>query len=282
MSLQFFNGRTLVVATMHGKEKVLAPVLEKELGVKVIVAKDLDTDKLGTFSGEIERTLDPVEAAREKCRLAGEQSNCSLAVASEGSFGPHPSMYFVPCDDEILVLLDFENNLEFKVIELTTDTNFSGALLTSWNEVVRFVNNAQFPSHAVIVRKDKDDTRHITKGINSWQLLEDSVSALLSIHGKVYIETDMRAMHNPSRMKVIERAATKLAETIKKTCPACHTPGFSVVDVKIGLPCELCGAPTTSTHAHVYGCQKCDERELLMFPHNKTTESPMYCNWCNP
>ena len=271
-----------MIATMHGKERVIAPVLERTLGVQVVVATDLDTDQLGTFSGEVERTLDPVEAAKLKCKLASEQYNCSLAIASEGSFGPHPSMYFVPADDEIVVMMDFENELEFKARELSLETNFNGALLTNWNEVIKFTDAAQFPSHTVIVRKDKDDTLQMTKGIDSRELLETKVTELLSACGQVYIETDMRAMHNPSRMKVIERATEKLVQTINNLCPACYTPGFTVVDIRVGLPCEQCGAPTNSTHAHVYGCQKCDQRDIKLFPHNKKAESPMYCNWCNP
>ncbi len=282
MSVDFFKGRKLVIATMHAKEQVMASVLERELGVAVVIGSDINTDQLGTFSGEIERTMDPLEAAREKCRLAGGQYNCSLVIASEGSFGPHPAMHFVPADDEIVLLLDLEHNLEFKARELSTETNFNGALLTSWREVTDFARAARFPSHALIVRKDKEDIQFMTKGITSHDVLEEKVIHLLGTYGQVYIETDMRAMHNPLRMQVIERATAKLAKLVNTACPACNTPGFSVVDVRVGLPCEACGAPTGSTHAHVYGCQRCEHRDVRLFPHGKQTESPMFCNWCNP
>ena len=62
-----FKGRNLIIATKHGKEKVIAPIVEKELGVKCFVTKDLDTDILGTFTGEVERKDDPLTAARKKC-----------------------------------------------------------------------------------------------------------------------------------------------------------------------------------------------------------------------
>ena len=42
-----------VLATMHGKEAAIAPVLLERLGLAVSTAPDLDSDALGTFTGEI-------------------------------------------------------------------------------------------------------------------------------------------------------------------------------------------------------------------------------------
>ena len=112
----FFTNRTLAIATKHNKEAVIAPILEKHLLVTCITPENLDTDQLGTFSGEIERVMDPLAAARQKCYLAMERANTDLAVASEGSFGAHPLLYFLPADDELLLLVDKKNNLEIVVL----------------------------------------------------------------------------------------------------------------------------------------------------------------------
>lgn len=127
---QYFTGRKIVIATMHGKEAIIGPVLKSELGVDFIVPINFNTDAYGTFSGEIERVVDPAEAGRIKCMAACELTGCDLAIASEGSFGPHPSMFFAPADDEILVLLDLKNNLEIKARVISTNTNFAGDLFT--------------------------------------------------------------------------------------------------------------------------------------------------------
>ena len=50
-----FKGRTLLIATKHQKEKVIAPIFKKSLGVQVIVPAQLDTDVFGTFTCEITR-----------------------------------------------------------------------------------------------------------------------------------------------------------------------------------------------------------------------------------
>ncbi|WP_229359370.1 hypothetical protein [Flectobacillus major] len=54
-----FQGRRLLIATKHQKQKVIAPILEKELGVVCVVLPELDTDKLGTFTGEVNRKDNP-------------------------------------------------------------------------------------------------------------------------------------------------------------------------------------------------------------------------------
>lgn len=84
-----FEGRKLIIATMHQKETVIAPILEKALGVHCFIDQTFDTDLLGTFSGEVERKLDPIATAKEKCLRAMRANNCDLGIASEGSFGAH-------------------------------------------------------------------------------------------------------------------------------------------------------------------------------------------------
>ncbi len=67
---EFFAGRTLVLGTKHKKEKVIAPILERELGVRVIVPDNFDTDQFGTFTREIARAGNQLEAARRKATAA--------------------------------------------------------------------------------------------------------------------------------------------------------------------------------------------------------------------
>jgi len=55
MSTLLFENRKLVIVTKHKKERVIAPLLEKHLGVVCFVSEGFDTNTLGTFCGEIER-----------------------------------------------------------------------------------------------------------------------------------------------------------------------------------------------------------------------------------
>ena len=277
-----FEGRYLAIATKHNKEKVIAPILERELGVKCFVPENLDTDKLGTFTGEVERKDDPITTARKKCLLAMEIGNCDMAIASEGSFGAHPSIFFAQADDEFLLFIDKKNNLEIIVRELSLETNFNGSVITNKIELEEFIEKVKFPSHGLIIRKTDTDFSEIEKGITNQKKLIDTYNHFVKLYGSVYVETDMRAMYNPTRMTVIETAVIKLATKISTVCPDCKTPGFGITAAKQGLPCELCHFPTHSTLSYIYTCHKCSYSKEEKYPNKKHFEDPTYCDICNP
>lgn len=277
-----FENRKLVIATMHQKESVIAPILEKELGVQCFIDKTFNTDGFGSFTGEVARQLDPVSTVRAKCIQAMQRNNCDLGMASEGSFGPHPSLFFVNADDEFLIFIDQKNNLEIIVRELSTETNFNEQSITTESELLEFAQTIGFPEHGLILRKSKDEIAETYKGITDFESLKNTFKELRSKYPSVYAETDMRAMFNPTRMKVIEKATQKLVEKIRSTCPECQTPGFGVSQVKKGLPCSLCGSPTNSTLSYIYECQSCKYTKEVLHPHQKKSEDPMYCDYCNP
>lgn len=279
---QIFQGRKLIIATKHQKESVIAPILEKALEVQCFINENFDTDALGTFTGEIERILDPISTAREKCVRAMDLNNCDLGVASEGSFGPHPSLFFTSADDEFIIFIDRKNKLEIIARELSTSTNFGGQQIHNEKEVLEFANQISFPTHALIISKSKEDKADMIKGITNYESLIKASNFLISKYGSAYVETDMRAMHNPTRMKVIQKASEKLVQKIKSTCPNCQAPGFGITDTKKGLECSLCGLPTNSILSTIYVCQHCQFTKEDMYPHKKTSEDPTYCDYCNP
>lgn len=278
----WFTGRRLVVATKHKKEKVIAPLVEQALGVRCLLPTGLDTDELGTFTGEVERRQDPLSTARQKCRMAMELTGCDLAIASEGSFGPHPTLFFTPADDEILLLVDQKHKLEIAVREISTRTNFAGTVINTEDELLSFASNARFPSHALILRSGAGETTGMVKGITTYQELLHAFRALKTTVGTAYAETDMRAMYNPTRLKVIEAATQSLIIRAQTHCPGCDTPGFGKTGVITGLPCSACGLPTHSVLADVYTCLSCSFTKEKTYPRGQKTEDPLYCNFCNP
>lgn len=277
-----FANRPLVIATKHAKEQVIAPILEEAIGVDCRVADGLDTDLLGTFSGEVERALDPLATAREKCQRAMAATGVDLAVASEGSFGPHPSMVFLPSDEEILLLVDRRHGLEIVAREVSTSTNFAQTQVESEEALLAFAQRVGFPEHGLILRRSVDGTDHMTKGVTDRETLLAVFRALKEAFGSACVETDMRAMHNPTRQAVIADAARQLARLLTSCCPGCAMPGFTVTEVVRGLPCELCGLPTRGASRHVSRCQHCGCEREQRYPNGKTVEDSMYCEFCNP
>ncbi|MFM6936191.1 MAG: DUF6671 family protein [Aquirufa sp.] len=281
-SLRFFDGRAIAIATKHGKEAVIAPRLSEALGLRCVNSDQLDTDTLGTFSGEVERRLNPLETARLKCSLAMEITGTELAIASEGSFGAHPSIPFIPAHEELLVLIDKKNAWEFVVRRLETKTNYSQILLQSYDELDGFLTQAQFPSHAIIIKKSADDPTDCVKGVHDERALRETIHRFMQRYGQCSLETDMRAMHNPTRMIVIDALTLELVQQIQSACPVCNTPGFRLTDIKRGLLCSNCGLPTRSVKSEVYRCQFCQHTEQRAPSHGLKMEDPMYCDFCNP
>ena len=85
-----YSGRRVALLTQHGKEGVIAPVLDAALGCRVERVNGFDTDLIGTFTRDIPRTGTQVEAARRKARIGMELSGLPRGLASEGAFGPDP------------------------------------------------------------------------------------------------------------------------------------------------------------------------------------------------
>ena len=277
-----FGGRKLVIATMHGKEKVIAPIVENQFGVICFLPNNFNSDILGTFSGEIERKNDPIATAIEKCKLAMELSNCDLGIASEGSFGNHPTAFFATADDEFLIFIDTKNKLEIVARNLSLATNFASEKIDNLSDLKSFAIKVLFPSHGIILKDREQNPTRIYKNIQNWNDLENAFLELRKNQPSVCVETDMRAMNNPTRMKVIEEATIKLVEKIKSICPNCTTPGFEVVSSIVGLPCENCNQPTRSAKMHLYKCKKCTFEQEIEISNNKKYENPMYCDFCNP
>lgn len=271
-----------MIATRHRKETVLQGLLEENLFVKVHVPPNFDTDDFGTFSGEIEREQGPLETARKKCVAAHLATGADLVLASEGSFGSHPSLGFIAADEELLLLKDFKRDLEIKARVVSTQTNFAANTYSEWEHVLYFASQVGFPSHALIVRSNKDDYSEIHKGISNWEALKQSFYYFRGQGKQVYIETDMRACYNPTRMKAIAEAGQKLVEHVYSLCPACQFPGFTVMDVVKGLPCNQCHTPTQSPKAYIYLCRHCGHTATQEYPYNKQKEEPMFCHHCNP
>jgi len=279
------TGATAVLGTRHGKERVIAPILETELGLRVEVLATLDTDRFGTFTREVPRAGSFREAARAKAQAAlAEHGRAEFGLASEGSFGPHPVIPFVPGGIEMVLLIDRAAKLELTGMDVTIETNFDHCEVANLTDALAFAAQAKFPAHGLIVMACRDGqpvAERIVKGITDPPAFQQAVGEELAKHGRAWIETDMRAHLNPTRMRSIERATRSLVANVRSECPACRRPGYIVVEHVRGLPCADCGLPTQRPQAEVLVCAGCGHREERPLA-GVTTASPGECGWCNP
>ncbi len=150
-------------------------------------------------------------------------------------------MFFVPGDVELISFVDIKNEIVVVESEISTETNFSYTDIRADEEYAEFLQKMKFGSHGLIVR-GMEDNSIIAKGICDYSKLKKLLKANFKKYETIRLETDMRAMMNPTRMKVIHAAAKKLVTRLKNHCKKCETPGFGKQSVRGKLLCSLCGA----------------------------------------
>jgi len=177
-----WKGRIAYLATLHRKEEVIAPLLAEHLGIQVQVIP-LDTDQFGTFSRERPRPGDPLHTLRLKIERARQAYPAPLVLASEGSFGPHPQIPWIPWNQEWVMLKVFESGadpLELVGYAESTQTNFSHRWVQSFAEALDFAQKVGFPEHALIALDQPENPQVIHKGIQDEATLRQVVEELLA------------------------------------------------------------------------------------------------------
>ncbi|MEZ4962541.1 MAG: DUF6671 family protein [Saprospiraceae bacterium] len=277
-----FKDRTAVLATKHGKERAIAPVLWESLGLRLTVSDKIDTDTFGTFAGDVERPASQFETAAIKAtNCLALHPEAGLALASEGAFYPHPEVPFLTMNTEIVLLMGREPSLTIAGYHHSTETLATSEEIATTEELLDFANRLKFPEFGLILKVKTGEKHAIKKDLNSLASLLDAFRSLRSKHEKITVETDLRAHRNPLRMKMIGQAAADLVRRILATCPNCGHPDFVVKDFEKGLPCELCSLPTRLPLKDIKACGYCGFREEILFPKGEKAYAG-HCDWCNP
>lgn len=280
-----YAGARIALATLHGKADALAPAFAA-LGARLVLAEGVDTDLLGTFSGEIARTQPPLETAIAKARLAMAATGLPLGLATEGSFGSDPVVGLLPLHRETIVLVDDARGMVVHERIDTHETNHGGGWLCDGEGLdVARLSRWGFPSHAVMVRSEPfRPGMRVVKGIVERDALERAVAACIaaSPEGRARVDTDMRAHLNPTRMRQIALLGERLAQRLRCLCPQCDAPGFGMARALPGLPCEGCGMPTTRLLAEVHACPACGHSTQRPRSDGLACADPAHCDICNP
>jgi hypothetical protein len=273
----------IIITTKHAKSEAVIQPFWEILGASVIEYV-VDTDKLGTFSGEVERQGTALECAKRKCEWSHATlgAKATYFLASEGSFGPHPLIPFMPCDHEILYFIDKKRDFHLHLSLLSEKTNYQMQEIDSLEELQLFASQAKFPSHALILKPMNIDNPMIFKGLYTEEALGNAFTECKKLSNKLWVETDMRAHMNPSRMNFINQLATNLATRLKAYCPSCDMPGWGKIDIAKGLECSCCGLKTEMVRHEIFGCTKCEYRETKERSDGLKYADPGQCQYCNP
>jgi hypothetical protein len=273
-----YEGQKAALASCHGKEQAIAPAMASHLGLELIVPVGIDTDALGTFSGEVARDLSMLETVRKKARLGMRATGSALGLASEGSFGPDPVLGIIPAACELLHFIDDTRGIEITERLASNRTNYTALEIEDGASLDAFLELAGFPAHGLIVKSGDEVLR---KGITSRALLDAAIREAQA-RGSCRVETDMRAHFNPTRIGEIAKLADRLAARLATPCPACHAPGFGLHAQTPGLECGDCGAPTSLVRQVTHRCAACNHEDHRPRPDGQTHAEPQYCPECNP
>lgn len=266
----------VALGTLHGKEKVISPALSAS-GVHVLCIP-IDTDRFGTFTAEVPRVGTMVEAARAKARAAIAASGLPVGMASEGAYGPHPVLPYLPVGQELLLWHDARTGQE--IVEMMTDDRavFDQAMVPDAAGLGAFLARCGFPDVAVCVA-EASGKPPIAKGLRDRAALDAVLAPRFAAGAGAFVMTDMRAHMNPRRMQVIGQLAHRFAARLATPCPACAAPGFGRLRGETGLPCDACGCPTALIEKDISGCTACGyETETL----RAGRADPAHCPLCNP
>ena len=275
-----YQGQTILMASKHQKEQVIAPFVERILQANLVVL-DVDTDQFGTFTGEVPRLQGPLETCMLKAKASALAWQYPLAIAREGSFGPHPHIPFIPYAHEIMVFVDLERDLVIHESLSTPETNYASLDISPSSELDSFLKQVDFPRHRLCLQT-KDNLQVIAKGIDSHAVLVKMLRHGFKIDKELRLTTDMRAMMNPTRMRSIGMLAEKLNKRIKTLCPDCQTPGFGKTGTEGRLPCAHCMWPSQAYAVDVLTCASCHFLEKKPRLDGQQTIDPQFCHHCNP
>lgn len=275
-----YAGARFALLTQHGKEQVFRPAFEAAFGARVELVTGLDTDTLGTFTRDVPRAGTQLEAARQKARLGMERARLPLGLASEGSFGPGP-LGLGSWNVELVVLIDAVRGVEV-VGRAEAPGRCVQGTVSSREALEALAQLADFPRHGLVLRPDDAHDPRVQKGISSWDALDDAwlLARASSRTGSVFVESDLRAHLNPTRMALIDLAVRDLVARLSSACPRCNAPGFGVAARVPGLKCSACGAETRRPRAARWDCVRCEHREERPLP--DLTADPASCDACNP
>jgi predicted nucleic-acid-binding Zn-ribbon protein len=265
--------------TKHHKLPLISPALA-EIDVIVELTDSFDTDTLGTFAGEIPRTLSPLDCVKTKAKLACQISGLRFGIGSEGSFGGGPVPGLLNWDHELLCWYDSSRD-QYIIASASGPVPLSD-LQTDQLHLLREhllqhdAAQGWIISHSAGVIKGLIGFDAVCQALEQAKLLNSALQLTQSLR----LSPDLRAHFCPSRQQYIRQAATQLADRLRALCPQCQTPDFWRKELQLGLPCSACTYPTQRVKYYLKKCECCGHTEQEL--PSEASADPAHCPLCNP
>ena len=279
-----FRDTKVFFATQHRKS-----IAAREPFLRILNAEVeellIESDRLGTFSGDIERPGSMLDALRGKVRLARESSRERFILVSEGSFSTAGGFGIIAQGIEMLLLDDCATGVQVVEQHVSWNTNYLSTELSNLEELDRFLLQISFGAHGLVLYPSglKPGTS-LFKGILDTSEAREAFMQCINASplNRVMAMSDMRAHCNPTRMKEISACCELLARRLATTCPYCGSGGFGITGTVIGLPCEACGHPTARVRLEKHTCVSCYAGIEQPRSDGIVVADSSECEMCNP
>lgn len=206
-----FSGRNMVIASSHGKEVVLAPLLCDLLKVTPMIDSDFSSDRLRENTKSMQET--PLRLMRRKLLGALAISGESLGIGTEAFFVAHPKYPWVVVHTETAMLIDRNHRTEAVYTIISLQTNYQVTSVSTIQELLGFAEQIGFPSHGLRFVSDHTFSQPIT-----------DLGALVQYgfqHGlpnqMLHVESDIRVKYNPTRRKIVKLCVQQLLKSVITT-----------------------------------------------------------------
>ena len=179
-----------------------------------------------------------------------ELAGLSLGLASEGAFGSGPFGLYA-LNLELVTLIDAVRGIEIVGRSEVPGLHGHESVRTR-EELEDAARRYGFPEHGLVVRPNDEDDPRIRKGLCAWDSLLEAFAQAQSesSNGAVFVENDLRAHMNPTRMSNIALATDDLIKRMSSRCATCRSPGFGLAARLPGLPCNDCRMPSQQARAN--------------------------------
>lgn len=205
---------TACLLTCHKKAPAFNRSLKKA-GFSVCSWENFDTDTLGQFGQDSAPKLDIKKSALFKAQLACELSGYRYGLGSCGNFGVDPWSKRLSWNEECVAMWDAEESYGITEMIANSHTNYASTTIYNIEQALAFAQYIGFPEHGIVIGNSKSAYYYRSPECLS-EFLRDVKTLLLTNSDGIFLQTDMRAHQNPTRMGNINLATNKLAAHLSR------------------------------------------------------------------
>lgn len=215
-----YAGKVVILNSNEAKSIAIGPPLWERLRMSTLeYVSNWGEDNSSIY--DVYREEDLVSLARQQCDVVIERlgNKAEYIIATEGAILQDSTMPSPRQHLEVIYFIDRPHGFHLHLSRSSTITNYERGEMNSLEDLFAFAKRVQFPSQSLLI--GPNGSSNVDASLMQVNHYDDLVGAFiasmkLSPVQSVWVETDMRAWANPSRMQVIRELSASLALQLSK------------------------------------------------------------------